>query len=427
MTAQPSSAAVSAASAASPAPGVARTGAQVWLFMLVAAAILMITMGARQSMGLFVSPLNTTTGLGIATISFAMAIGQFVWGASQPVFGAVADRYGPGRVIVLGAVLLALGSVLTTFVRSEWGLILALGVLSAAGAGAGSFSILIGATAQHLPPERRAFASGFINAGGSFGQFVFAPLNQAVMQAFGWMQAMWMMAVAALMTAPMAYWLRGEKKPVPAATAGAPAEMTLRTQVRQALKDRSYWCLHAGFFTCGFHIAFLVTHLPGEVGLCGLSPGVASTSLAIIGLANIAGSLTAGYLGNVYRMKWLLFWMYFTRALAVLAYLAAPKTPMTFYVFAAVLGATWLATVPPTAGLTAKLFGTRYLATLFGLTLLSHQIGGFFGAWLGGLAVVSTGSYAWMWWADVALALAAALVNLPIREAPLRRPALVVA
>lgn len=411
------------------AAGVARTNAQVWLFMLVAASILMITMGARQSMGLFVSPLNTHTGLGIATISFAMAIGQFVWGASQPVFGAVADRYGPGRVIVLGAVLLALGSVLTTLVRSEWGLIVALGIVSAAGAGAGSFSILIGATAKHLPAQRRAFASGFINAGGSFGQFVFAPLNQAVMQAFGWMQAMWMMAVAALMTAPMAWWLRGEKKPAEhaAAAAAAPAEMTLRAQLRIAVKDRSYWCLHAGFFTCGFHIAFLVTHLPGEVGLCGLSPGVASTSLAIIGLANIAGSLTVGQLGNHYRMKWLLFWMYFTRAVAVLVYLAAPKTPMTFYVFAAVLGATWLATVPPTAGITAKLFGTRYLATLFGLTLLSHQVGGFFGAWLGGLAVVNSGSYTWMWWADAALALAAALVNLPIREAPVHRPALAAA
>ncbi|HSW21724.1 MAG TPA: MFS transporter, partial [Burkholderiaceae bacterium] len=308
----------------------------------------------------------------------------------------------------------------------EWGLIFAVGVLSAAGAGAGSFSILIGATAQHLPPERRAFASGFINAGGSFGQFVFAPLNQAVMSAFGWMQALWMMAVAALATAPLA-WLLGGKAPAPAATpvvAGsastavpAPPSLTLREQLRSAARDRSYWCLHAGFFTCGFHIAFLVTHLPGEVDLCGLNPQVAATSLAIIGLANIAGSLTAGALGNHVRMKMLLFWMYFTRALAVLAYLALPKTEWTFYVFAAVLGATWLATVPPTAGLTAKLFGTRYLATLFGLTLLSHQVGGFFGAWLGGIAVVQTGSYAWMWWSDAALALAAALVNLPIREA----------
>lgn len=405
-----------------------------WLFMVIAAAILMITMGARQSMGLFVSPLNTHTGLGIATISLAMAIGQFVYGLSQPVFGAMADRWGPVRVIALGAPLLAASSVLTTQVTSQWGLIVALGVLSAAGAGAGSFSILIGATAQHLPPERRAFASGFINAGGSFGQFVFAPLNQAVMSAFGWMQALWMMAVAALATAPLAWLLGNGRAPAPAATPvargaastslPAPPQLTLREQLRIAARDRSYWCLHAGFFTCGFHIAFLVTHLPGEVNLCGLNPHVAATSLAIIGLANIAGSLTAGALGNHVRMKMLLFWMYFTRALAVLAYLAMPKTEWTFYAFAAVLGATWLATVPPTAGLTAKLFGTRYLATLFGLTLLSHQIGGFFGAWLGGIAVTRTGSYLWMWWADVVLALAAALVNLPIREA---RPKLALA
>ena len=401
------------------------TARNTWWFMVVAALIMMITMGSRQSMGLFISPLNTATGLGIANISLALAIGQFVWGASQPVFGAIADRWGPGRVIAAGAVLLALGSVLTTFVHSQWALIVSMGVLSAAGAGAGSFSILIGATAQRLPAQRRAFASGFINAGGSFGQFVFAPLNRAMIEAFSWMHAMWLMAAAALLTAPLGYFLRGQKKPAPtaatAASAAAPAELTLRAQVRIALRDRSYWCLHAGFFTCGFHIAFLVTHLPGEVNLCGLNTGVAATSLAIIGLANIAGSLTAGYLGNHYRMKWLLFWMYFTRALAVLAYVAAPKGPWTFYIFAAVLGATWLATVPPTAGITAKLFGTRYLATLFGLTLLSHQIGGFFGAWLGGIAVTQTGSYLWMWWADAALALAAALVNLPIKEAAVRR------
>jgi predicted MFS family arabinose efflux permease len=386
-----------------------------WLFMTIAAAILMITMGARQSLGLFVSPLNTHTGLGIASISFALAVGQFMWGLAQPVFGAAADRWGPGRVIVLGALLMAAGTALTTQVTSAFGLTMALGVLMAAGAGAGSFSILIGATAQHLPPERRAFASGFINAGGSFGQFVFAPLNQALIGAFGWMQALWVMAATALVTAPMAWFMRGRPKATP--TAGAPAEMTLGQQLRIASRDRSYWCLHAGFFTCGFHIAFLVTHLPGEVSLCGLPGGVAATSLAIIGLANIAGSLWAGWMGNRVRMKMLLFWMYATRALAVLAYLAAPKEAWTFYIFAAVLGATWLATVPPTAGLTAKLFGTRYLATLFGLTLFSHQIGGFFGAWLGGIAITSSGNYLWMWWADAALAAAAALVNLPIREA----------
>lgn len=395
-----------------------------WFFIVIAASVLMITMGMRQSMGLFVSPINTATGLGIVGISLAMAVGQFVWGAAQPIFGAVADRYGPGRVLVAGALMLAAGSLLTTVATSQFTLILAMGVLSAAGAGAGSFSILIGATAQRLPPEKRSFASGFINAGGSFGQFVFAHINQALITSFGWVSAMYAMAVAALGTIPLAWWLRGQRKPATAPVAGAPApaaEMTLREQLRIAFRDKSYWCLHAGFFTCGFHIAFLVTHLPGEVNLCGLSPSVASASLAIIGLANIAGSLSAGALGNVYRMKWILFWMYLTRAVAVLLYLVAPKTPMTFYVFAAVLGSTWLATVPPTAGLTGKLFGVRYLGTLFGLTLLSHQTGGFLGAWLGGLAISNTGSYLWMWWADAALALAAALINLPIHELPVPR------
>ncbi|WP_041863814.1 MFS transporter [Bordetella petrii] len=386
-----------------------------WPLVLVAAAILMVTMGIRQSMGLFLSPLNTHTGLGIASISFAMAIAQLVWGAAQPLFGAAADRWGPGRVIVIGAVMLAAGSALTTQVSSQWGLIFTVGLLSAAGAGAGSFSILIGATAQRIPSERRSFAGGVINAGGSMGQFIFAPLNQAVMLAFGWMSAMWTMAVLALSTAPMAWWLRGTPRK-PSAKAEADDGFTLRHQLRIALRDKSYWCLHAGFFTCGFHIAFLVTHMPGEVDLCGLSANVASTSLAIIGLTNVAGSLVVGVLGTRMRMKMILFWMYASRAAAILVYMAAPKEPWTFYLFAVVLGATWLATVPPTAGLTGKLFGARYLGTLFGLTLLSHQIGGFLGAWLGGVAVVSMGSYEWMWWADAALAFAAALVNLPIKE-----------
>ncbi|MCC7547602.1 MAG: MFS transporter [Burkholderiales bacterium] len=396
-----------------------------WPLLLASAAILTITMGTRQSLGLFVSPLNTSTGLGIVAISFAMAVGQFVWGASQPIFGAVADRYGPTRVIALGAVLLAAGCALTPFVDSEWMLLATIGVLLSAGAGAGSFSILIGATAGRLPPERRAFASGFINAGGSFGQFLFAPLNQAIITAFGWVSAMLTMAVAALLTIPLARPLRAPRDThADAATHPGGAhkpETGLRAQLRAAMRDRSYWCLHAGFFTCGFHVAFLITHLPSEVALCGMSAGVAATSIAIIGLANIAGSLTAGALGGLYRMKWLLFWTYFTRAVAIALYMMAPKTSLTFYAFALVLGFTWLSTVPPTAGLVGKLFGMRYLATLFGLTLLSHQIGGFFGAWLGGVALAGSGSYTWMWYADMLLALGAAVVNLPIREARVGR------
>jgi len=387
-----------------------------WTLVISSAAILAVTMGIRQSTGLFVSPLNSATGLGIVTISFAMAVGQFVWGAAQPLFGMLADKVGSFRVIVIGAVLLATGMAITPWMDSGTGLVMAMGILTAAGAGAGSFSILIGAAAQRLPADKRSFASGFINAGGSFGQFLFAPIAQVLITAFGWVVAMLTLAATTLTTILLALPLRQSKAAAAATSAPPPGGMTLGQQTRIAFQDPSYWCLHAGFFTCGFHIAFLVTHLPGEVALCGLPASVSATALAIIGLANIVGSIGAGWLGQTKRMKMILVWMYASRAVAIALYLMAPKTDLTFYVFAAVLGVTWLSTVPPTAGLVGKLFGARYLATLFGLTLFSHQIGGFFGAWLGGIAIDRTGSYNWMWYADIVLASLAALVNLPIRE-----------
>jgi MFS family permease len=405
-------------------------------FAVVAAAsaIMLIVMGVRQSTGLFIAPIHQATGISLVSISLALAIGQFMWGAAQSAFGVLADRYGSALVLVAGAVLLAAGNVVTTFASETWTLIVAFGVLAAAGAGAGSFSVLIGATARQIAPEKRAVAAGVINAGGSVGQMIFAPLVQTVISAFGWVAAMYAMAVAALATIGFIRPLAGERSGVsrtvvetrarmqearaaPASTGAAPAEPGLRAQLREASRDRSYWLLTLGFFTCGFHIAFLVTHLPGEVGLCGLPPSVAATSLAIIGLANIGGSLTSGWLGNVMRMKWLLFWVYLLRAVAIAVYLSLPRTATSFYVFAAALGVTWLSTVPPTAGIVGKLFGVRYLATLFGLTMLSHQLGAFFGAYLGGVTRVAFGDYTWMWYADMALALAAAVVNLPIREA----------
>ncbi|MGO4262420.1 MFS transporter [Lysobacter sp. TAB13] len=400
--------------------------ASYWPLLLAATAMLMITMGIRQSQGLLIKPIGHSTGLGIAEISFALAIGQFVWGAVQPVFGALADQRGPGRVLVFGGILLMAGMGLTPFVSSQWGLMVTLGILGAAGAGAGSFSILIGATAQRLPAEKRSMAAGVINAGGSLGQFLFAPLVQAVIAAAGWMAAMWTLAVAALATLPLAWPLRRRESATPSggAVASAPPGIGLREQLRIAMREPSYWMLHVGFFTCGFHIAFLVTHLPGEIALCGLSDNVSAMSLALIGLFNIGGSLAAGWLGQRYRMKHLLALMYASRALLIGIYLISPPTPLTFYLFAAGLGVTWLATVPPTAGLVGKLFGPRYLGTLFGFTLLSHQIGGFFGAWLGGLAMANFGDYTWMWYADIALALLAAAANLPIREARVPRAAL---
>ena len=383
---------------------------------LAAAGILMVTMGARQSLGLFVGPLNTSTGLGIVTISFAMAIAQFTWGAVQPLAGAAADRWGPRPVLLAGIVVLAIGTALTPLLTSAWGLMFSIGLLSAMGAGMGSFSVLIGAAAQCMSPEARGAAAGVINAGGSMGQFVFAPLAQKLIQVLGWMGAMYSMAAIALLALPLVGKVTQGAKghSAPAAAAG---EGGLGAAVRQAMGDRSYLLLHLGFFTCGFHIAFLVTHLPTEVDLCGLPPSVASWSLALIGLANIAGSLVVGKLVGQYRSKMILALMYASRAVLIVWYLMMPREPWVFYIFAVGLGFTWLATVPPTAGIVAKLFGVRYLGTLFGLTLLSHQIGGFLGAWLGGLAITRFGNYTWMWWADIALAAMAALVNLPIREA----------
>ena len=391
----------------------------VVLVVAAAAAVLMVTMGARQSLGLFIAPIQDSTGIGLAAISLALAIGQLVWGIAQPIAGAIADRYGPARVLAGGIVILALGSAVTPFMGGTLGLALSLGLLSAVGSGAGSFAVLIGAAAQHLTAHQRGQAAGVINAGGSFGQFLFAPLLQKLIAVFGWMGAMWSLAAITLASLPLIAPLRGRVRPAP--TPGAAAELGLGASVRTAMGDRSYLLLHAGFFTCGFHIAFLVTHLPGEVALCGLSPQVAGWSLAIIGLSNIVGSLAAGWATARWRSKYILAWMYFSRALLIGIYLLAPPTALTFYLFAAGLGATWLATVPPTAGIVGKLYGPRYLATLFGLTLLSHQIGGFFGAFLGGLAMTRYGNYDLMWYADIVLALLAAACNLPIREARIER------
>lgn len=393
-----------------------------WLFPLAAAFILMITMGMRMSLGLFVPPLANDTVLSITQISLAMAITQLMWGVSQPLTGALADRYGAWTILWSGTLLLALGCLLITWQPNMFGLTLGMGVMIALGAGAGSFSILMSQVANRVPANWRGVASGMVNAGGSFGQFVFAPLIQffIALPQSGWRGAMFMLAAMSLLVLPVSRWItRQESSTVQAASQSS--ETSLKQSVKDAFRNKSYLLLHAGFFTCGFHIAFLVTHLPTEVALCGLPANVASNSLAIIGLANVAGSLIVGWCVGHFRSKYLLFWMYGSRALLIVGYLLAPRTDLNFYLFAAGLGMTWLATVAPTAAITGKLFGTRYLATLFGFTLLSHQIGGFFGAYLGGWAIVRFGDYGWMWYADIALATLAALCNLPIKEPKIQR------
>jgi predicted MFS family arabinose efflux permease len=387
----------------------------VYLVVLTAAWIMALTFGARMSLSLFISAINTHTGVGLVAISLAFAVSQLVWGVSQPLAGAVADRYGAGRVVAGGILLIALGNALIPFAGSAAMLVFVIGIVIALGAGAAGLSIVLASIARLVPPEKRAMATGIVSAGGSVGQFTMVPLAQGLIGWVGWMGALWWFAVLAAAMAPLAWVLRGKAAPA----SGAAREERLGDAIKRAFGDRSYVLLNLGFFTCGFHVAFIMTHLPGVVAYCSLPPAVGAWSLAVIGLFNIVGSLGAGWAMSRWRSKSLLALLYASRAVAIAVFLAMPKTELTFLAFAAVLGVTWLSTIPPTGGLVAKFYGPRYMATLFGIVLLSHQIGGFLGAYLGGVAFAMTGSYDWMWYADIALALAAALVHLPIRERPL--------
>jgi MFS family permease len=387
------------------------------LVLLAAGGTFALTMGARQSMGLFLGNLNTSTGLGLASISLAFAFGQLWWGLTQPFAGLVADRYGSGRVLAAGAALVALGTILTPHMTSTGGLIFAIGVLAAGGAGMAGPSVLMGATMRLVPASRRGIATGIVNAGGSFGQFVFAPIAQQITAAAGWVAAMHSLGAFALLALPAAFVLRGSSAHAHAAAGTAPPQ-SAGAAVRQALGDANFLMLSAGFFVCGFHVAFIATHLPGVVAACQLPPALGAWSLAVIGLFNIVGSFSMGWAVGRWRMKSLLSMVYAARALAVLVFVFAPKTEAVLLVFAAVIGLTYLSTVPPTAGLVAKFYGASHMGLLFGIVMLAHQIGGFLGAWLGGKAFEWTGSYDWMWYADIVLAVGASLINLPIRERP---------
>ena len=398
----------------------------VAVVLLAAAGCFALTKGARQSMGLFLSPLNSATGLGLGSISLAFAFGQLWWGLTQPFAGAMADRVGAGRVLLVGVLLVAIGTAITPYMTSTAGLIFAIGVLSAGGAGMAGPAVLMATTSRLIPPARRGLATGIVNAGGSVGQFVMAPIAGALLVGLGWVGAMQWLGALVLLALPAAYVLSGlgpaapASTPVAAPTAPAAPQGT-GAAIRVALRHPSFLMLAAGFFVCGFHVAFLGTHLPGVIASCGLPVQFGAWSLAMLGLFNIIGSLAMGWAIGRWRMKSLLSLVYAARAVAVLLFLLAPKTGTVMLVFAAAMGLTFLSTVPPTAGLVAKFFGTRHMATLFGIVMLTHQVGGFLGAWLGGRVFEATGSYNWIWYVDIVLAVGAALVHLPIREAPVLR------
>jgi predicted MFS family arabinose efflux permease len=385
----------------------------LWVILVAAGGTFALTMGVRQTMGLFLSSLNTATGVGVGNISLAFAFGQLWWGLTQPFAGAMADKVGAGRVLFTGVFLVALGTFITPLMSSTAGLIFAIGVLAAGGAGMAGPAVLMATTTRLIPADRRGMAIGIVNAGGSFGQFMMAPVAGALMVALGWASAMQALGLLVLLALPAAFVLRGAP---PQSAAADQKPVGTREAIGAALRHPSYLLLGAGFFVCGFHVAFLATHLPGVIASCGLPVQFGAWSLAMLGLFNIVGSVAMGWAVGRWRMKSLLSLVYAARALAVVLFLLAPKTGTVALVFAAVMGLTFLSTVPPTAGLVARFFGPANMATLFGIVMLGHQVGGFLGAWLGGRIFEATGSYNWVWYIDIVLAIGAALIHLPIRE-----------
>jgi MFS family permease len=366
-------------------------------------------MGSRSVVGFFLSPLNSSTGLGVAAISFAVAVSQLTWGVAQPFCGLLAERFGAARVIAAGLFLGAGAGALLPFTQGT-ALLVAVFALTGIAATVGSPPLLIGTASQRIAASRRAMVAGIIGSGGPLGQLVLAPATQAAISLAGWVNAALALAALSLAALPLALAFRAGT--APAAGDARPSGAPLRT----ALASPSYWMVNATFFVCGLHVFFLVTHLPGVIELCGLPASVSGLSLALLGLFSIAGSVAAGFVIQRWSMKRTLAALYAGRGIGIALFMAAPKTEVTVLAFSAWMGLTYMAVLPPTAGLIGKLYGAQRLATLLGITFMVHQAGAFLGTWLGGVVLERTGSYDIMWLIDLALAALAAAVALAVRD-----------
>lgn len=377
--------------------------------------IAVLTFGVRASFGLFTAPISATQGWGREVFALAIAIQNLLWGVGQPFAGALADRFGSARVLAAGGLLYAVGVALMAVASTPLQMALTGGVLVGLGLAGASFTIVIAALARRVPPERRAWATGIATSAGSLGQFLLAPLGQAFILAYGWQIALVLLAgIVALVPA-----LATSMASTPGTSmAAGEVDLGLRRTLALALAHRSYLLLTAGFFVCGFHLAFITVHLPPYLTDHGIGPQLAAWSIAIIGLGNIVGSYAAGMFAGRYSKRRLLAAIYALRALVIALFILVPISPLTVVLFAVAIGLLWLSTVPPTSGLVATMFGTRYLATLFGIVFFSHQLGSFLGIWLGGLFYEAYGSYDAVWWMSVALGVFAAIVHLPIVERP---------
>ena len=386
---------------------------QRWLVIMLAGATLVsATLGIRQVFGLFLQPISMELGAGFQLFSLAIAIQNLVWGLSSPVFGAAADRYGPWRVAAMGALLYGGGLFLMASFVTDAGIFIGQ-ILIGLGLGSAGISIAIGAVARAAPPEKRSLAMGLVTSFGSFGQFALVPVTQILMVQGGWQFALLMLSVIMASMVAVAMGLRtpaGSARPIEGPI------LTIGATLQQAVSSRDYILLTVGFFVCGLQLVFITTHLPTYLHDAGLSPDISSWALALIGLFNIIGAFVCGWLGGVVSKKKSLATVYLLRGIAIATFILIPPTPVTALLFGACMGLLWLGTIPLTSGLIVVFFGPRYLSMLYGLVFLSHQIGSFVGAWLGGIWYDWFGNYEAMWWVNAAAGLFAFAVNWAIRE-----------
>jgi MFS family permease len=385
--------------------------------------IALIAFGPRSTLGFFLTPLSSAHHWGRDVFAFALALQNLLWGVGQPLGGIIADRFGTVRVLCGGALLYAAGLALMSHAASAPMLDASAGILVGFGLAGCSFPVVLAALGKLVPPQSRSIAFGFGTAAGSFGQFLYSPVAVALMDAFGWQQTLLIFAASMLAVLPLSLALA-----TPPSEAGHHAQSQSLTQaLREAFAHRSYMLLVLGFFTCGFQLQFITVHMPSYLIDRGLSAQIGGWTIATIGLFNIVGSVSAGWLGDRMPKRYLLSAIYFIRAAAILAFISFPVTPFTCLAFGATMGLMWLSTVPPTNGIIALLFGTRWLATLAGFAFFSHQVGGFLGVWLGGIVFDRTGSYNAVWWLAILFGVLSGLINLPIVEKPVPRVAVAAA
>jgi len=376
--------------------------------------ILMLALGTRQSFGLFLRPMSMDLGWGREAFSFAIALQNLVWGCAMPFAGAIADRFGAGRVLVAGGIAYGAGLIAMAYSTTPLGINLAAGLLVGFGLACTGFGVVMAVVARAFPPEKRSVAVGIVGAAGSFGQFAMLPWAQAMISGFGWLNALLVFACMAFIMVPLGTALAGRN------AAESESEQSIGAALVEATRHSGFWLLTGSFFVCGFQTIFVMTHLPAYLVDQGLSAAQGMTALAVIGLFNIVGSYGCGALGGRYSKRLLLAWIYAIRAVAISIFIAVPLTTAGTYLFAAVLGLTWLGTVPLTNSLVGQIFGVKFLSTLFSISFLGHQLGAFIGAWAGGAVFDLTGSYLPVWTAAIGLSVLAAALCIPINERALR-------